>query len=178
VCPPRRTAAALALQLLLEARIAGSLTSGITRARRARIVTAVRRADSEDSSVPVPPSWLVTTSSPSRLIGAGRRFDWHLPALTADLGALAAGRTRRCPGPWLRAVTPAILARLAVGRVPGLPRQWYALTELVRPGPVTVVRRLSSVPGGYVHQVRAALASSSPRLRGPARPACSATSES
>jgi RecB family exonuclease len=65
---------------------------------------------------------------------SGRRW-LARPALTADLRRAAPDRT--LPGPVRRAAA-AQLARLAAAGVRGAsPRQWYALTELSGPGPVT-----------------------------------------
>ena len=65
---------------------------------------------------------------------AGRRW-LSLPALTADLRRAAADRSL----PWpVRRAAATQLARLAAAGVRGAsPRQWYALTELSGPGPVT-----------------------------------------
>jgi superfamily I DNA/RNA helicase/RecB family exonuclease len=125
-------AAALASKLLDEER--RLFYVAVTRARCALVVTAVGGADSEER----PSRFLAELAGddiePEQVGEAGRRW-LSLPALTADLRRAAADRAL----PWpVRRAAAAQLARLAGAGVRGAsPRQWYALTELSGPGPVT-----------------------------------------
>ena len=75
------------------------------------------------------PSWPATTSRSSTVTSSGQRW-LSLPALTADLRrAVADGQLPA----HVRRAAAAQLARLAAAGVRGAsPRQWYALTELIR----------------------------------------------
>ncbi len=130
--PADAAAAALASKLLDEER--RLFYVAVTRARRALVVTAVGGDDTEDR----PSRFLAELAGddiePEHVVGAGQRW-LSLPALTADLRRAAADRSQPMP---VRRAAAAQLARLASSGVRGAsPRQWYALTELSGPGPVT-----------------------------------------
>jgi superfamily I DNA/RNA helicase/RecB family exonuclease len=130
--PDDAAAAALASKLLDEER--RLFYVAVTRARRALVVTAVGGGDAEER----PSRFLAELAGdevePEQVTGAGLRW-LSLPALTADLRRAAADRNLSMP---LRRAAAAQLARLAAAGVRGAsPRQWYALTELSGPGPVT-----------------------------------------
>ena len=125
-------AAALASKLLDEER--RLFYVAVTRARRALVVTAAGGDDSEDR----PSRFLAELAGDDieieQVASAGRHW-LSLPALTAELRRAAAdpGRPQA-----VRAAAAAQLARLAAAGVRGAnPRQWYALTTLSDPGPLT-----------------------------------------
>jgi superfamily I DNA/RNA helicase/RecB family exonuclease len=130
--PADAAAAALASKLLDEER--RLFYVAVTRARRALVVTAVGGDDTEDR----PSRFLAELAGddiePEQVTGTGRRW-LSLPSLTADLRRAAADRSQPMP---VRRAAAAQLARLASASVRGAsPRQWYALTQLSGPGPVT-----------------------------------------
>ena len=125
-------AAALVSKLLDEERRLFYVAA--TRARHTLVVTAAGAEDSEDR----PSRFLAELAGDEVEIepvaSAGRHW-LSLPALTAELRQAAAdpGRPRA-----VRAAAAAQLARLAAAGVRGAhPRQWYALTTLSDPGPLT-----------------------------------------
>ncbi len=125
-------AAALVSKLLDEERRLFYVAA--TRARHTLVVTAAGAEDSEDR----PSRFLAELAGDDVEIepvaSAGRHW-LSLPALTAELRHAAAdpGRPRT-----VRAAAAAQLARLAAAGVRGAhPRQWYALTTLSDPGPLT-----------------------------------------
>jgi superfamily I DNA/RNA helicase/RecB family exonuclease len=126
------TAAALTSKLLDEER--RLFYVAVTRARRALVVTAVGGEDSEER----PSRFLAELAGDDIEIEPVARSQprWlSLPALTAELRRAAADAARPMP---VRQAAAAQLARLAAAGVRGAhPRQWYALTELSDPGPVT-----------------------------------------
>jgi superfamily I DNA/RNA helicase/RecB family exonuclease len=130
--PGDAAAAALVSKLLDEERRLFYVAA--TRARHALVVTAAGGEDSEDR----PSRFLAELAGDDVEIepvaSAGRHW-LSLPALTAELRQAAAdpGRPRA-----VRAAAAAQLARLAAAGVRGAhPRQWYALTRLSDPGPLT-----------------------------------------
>ena len=130
--PSDAAAAALVSKLLDEERRLFYVAA--TRARRSLVVTAAGGDDSEDR----PSRFLAELAGDDVEIepvaSAGRHW-LSLPALTAELRHAAAdpGRPRA-----VRAAAAAQLARLAAAGVRGAhPRQWYALTTLSDPGPLT-----------------------------------------
>jgi superfamily I DNA/RNA helicase/RecB family exonuclease len=130
--PADAAAAALASKLLDEERRLFYVAA--TRARRALVVTAAGGADTEER----PSRFLAELAGddiePEQVSGAGRRW-LSLPSLTADLRRFTADRGVALP---VRRAAAAQLGRLAVSGVRGAsPRQWYALTEMSGPGPVT-----------------------------------------
>ena len=136
-------AAALASKLLSEERRLFYVAA--TRARRMLVVTAAGGEDSDER----PSRFLAELAGDEVEIEdvAGAAPRWlSLPALTADLRRSAADRTLP---PALREAAAAQLARLAAAGVRGAhPRNWYQLTTLSDPGPLTaatdgVLARLS-----------------------------------
>jgi superfamily I DNA/RNA helicase/RecB family exonuclease len=125
-------AAALVSKLLDEERRLFYVAA--TRARRALVVTAAGGEDSEDR----PSRFLAELAGDAveieQVASVGRHW-LSLPALTAELRRAAADPARPRP---VRAAAAAQLARLAAAGVRGAnPRQWYALTPLSDPGPLT-----------------------------------------
>ncbi len=125
-------AAALVSKLLDEERRLFYVAA--TRARRALVVTAAGGEDSEDR----PSRFLAELAGDAveieQVASVGRHW-LSLPALTAELRRAAADPARPRP---VRAAAAAQLARLAAAGVRGAnPRQWYALTALSDPGPLT-----------------------------------------
>jgi superfamily I DNA/RNA helicase/RecB family exonuclease len=105
-----------------------------TRARHTLVVTASGGEDSPER----PSRFLAELAGDEVAIeyvaGSGRGW-LSLPALTADLRRVV---TDPASPAALRTAAAAQLARLAAAGVRGAgPRQWYALTELSSPGPVT-----------------------------------------
>jgi len=136
-------AAALASKLLDEER--RLFYVAVTRARRSLVVTASGNDESQER----PSRFLAELAGDEVEIEdvAGAAPRWlSLPALTADLRRSAADRTLP---PALREAAAAQLARLAAAGVRGAhPRNWYQLTTLSDPGPLTaatdgVLARLS-----------------------------------
>jgi superfamily I DNA/RNA helicase/RecB family exonuclease len=136
-------AAALASKLLDEER--RLFYVAVTRARRSLVVTASGNDESQER----PSRFLAELAGDEIEIDdvAGAAPRWlSLPALTADLRRAAADRTLP---PALREAAAAQLARLAAAGVRGAhPRNWYQLTTLSDPGPLTaaadgVLARLS-----------------------------------
>jgi superfamily I DNA/RNA helicase/RecB family exonuclease len=136
-------AAALASKLLDEER--RLFYVAVTRARRTLVVTACGSDESQER----PSRFLAELAGDETEIEdvAGAAPRWlSLPALTADLRRAAADRAL---APALRRAAAAQLARLASAGVRGAhPRNWYQLTALSDPGPLTaaadgVLARLS-----------------------------------
>ena len=125
-------AAALISKLLDEER--RLFYVAVTRARRSLTVTAVGGTDSDER----PSRFLAELAGDDieieQVTSVGRPW-LSLPALTAELRRAAADPGR----PWpVRQAAAAQLARLAGSGVRGAhPRQWYALTTLSDPGPVS-----------------------------------------
>ena len=125
-------AAALSAKLLAEER--RLFYVAVTRARRVLVVTAAGGEDSEDR-----PSRFLAELAGGQIgiehVAAAGRGWLSLPALTADLRRTVTDQSAPAR---LRRAAAAQLARLAVAGVRGAsPRQWYALTELSGPGPLT-----------------------------------------
>ena len=125
-------AAALAAKLLNEER--RLFYVAVTRARRQLVVTASGSDDSQER----PSRFLAELAGDEIEIEdvAGGTPRWlSLPALTADLRRAAVDPDRP---PALRRAAAAQLARLAAAGVRGAhPGQWYQLTELSDPGPIS-----------------------------------------
>jgi superfamily I DNA/RNA helicase/RecB family exonuclease len=125
-------AAALISKLLDEER--RLFYVAVTRARRSLTITAVGGTDSDER----PSRFLAELAGDDieieQVTSVGRPW-LSLPALTAELRRAAADPGR----PWpVRQAAATQLARLAGSGVRGAhPRQWYALTTLSDPGPVS-----------------------------------------
>jgi superfamily I DNA/RNA helicase/RecB family exonuclease len=125
-------AAALVSKLLDEER--RLFYVAVTRARHSLVVTALGGADSDER----PSRFLAELAGDDleieKVTEVGRHW-LSLPALTAELRRAAADPGRSAA---VRRAAAAQLARLAASGVRGAhPRQWYALTSLSDPGPVT-----------------------------------------
>ena len=125
-------AAALSSKLMAEER--RLFYVAVTRARRMLVVTAAGGQDSEDR-----PSRFLAELAGDEIeitpVAAAGRGTLSLPALTADLRRAVADPAAPAP---LRRAAAAQLARLAAAGVRGAsPAQWYALTELSGPGPLS-----------------------------------------
>jgi superfamily I DNA/RNA helicase/RecB family exonuclease len=132
-------AAALVSQLLDEDR--RLFYVAVTRARRSLVVTAVGGADSDERPSRFLAELAGGDAEIEKVSAVGRPW-LSLPGLTAELRRAAADPARPAG---VRRAAAAQLARLAASGVRGAhPRQWYALTRLSDPGPVTSgVTRLS-----------------------------------
>jgi superfamily I DNA/RNA helicase/RecB family exonuclease len=144
-------AAALASKLLAEERRLFYVAA--TRARRTLVVTAAGGEDSDER----PSRFLAELAGDEIEIEhvSGSDLRWlSLPALTADLRRAAADQRRP---PALRQAAASQLARLAQAGVRGAdPGQWYQLTTLSDPGPLTVpvpVALTAQPPGGALIRV-------------------------